>query len=150
MSIFYGVLQGKVDVFKHEDNDDTPHLQIRGIDSNNQAWRVPVNVLSADQSFLVFHRADPLQSHPILAGLSSLAPGFTPLPANGRSVSNALDYFRSPLFDWPIGIEAPPTGPVENDDLQDMLTTYQNTFKSLVSFSREGAQQEARYLRFNN
>ncbi len=130
MSIFYGVLQGKVDVFKREDNDDTPHLQIRVVDDNNQAWRVPVNVLSADQSFLIFHRADPLQSHPILAGLSSLAPGFTPLPANGRSVSNALDYFRSPLFDWPTGIEAPPTGPGENDDLQDTLTAYLNTLKS--------------------
>lgn len=150
MSIFYGVLQGKVDVFRREDNDDMPHLQIRVVDRNNQAWRVPVNVLSADQSFLIFHRADPLQSHPILAGLSLLAPGFTPLSANGRSVSNARVYFRSPLFDWPTGIEAPPTGPGENDNLQDTLTAYLNTLKSLVSYSREDARQEGRYLRFNN
>ena len=61
MSIFYGVLQGKVDIFKREDNDDTPHLHISIIDSNNQAWQVPVNVLSADQSFLIFHRPDPLR-----------------------------------------------------------------------------------------
>lgn len=130
MSIFYGVLQGKADIFKREDNDDTPHLQIRVVDSNNQAWRVPVNVLSADQSFLIFHRADPLQSHPLMAGLTNLAPGFTPLPANVRSVSNALDFFRSPLFDWPTGIEAPPSGPGENDDLQDTLITYLNNLKS--------------------
>ncbi len=130
MSIFYGVLQGKVDRFKREDNDSTPHLQIKIIDNNNQAWRVPVNVLSADQSFLIFHRADPLQSHPILAGLSSLAPGFTALPANVHSASNALDYLRSPLFDWPTGIEVPPTGPGVNDDLQDTLITYLNSLKS--------------------
>ncbi|MFZ2172169.1 MAG: DUF2278 family protein [Methylococcaceae bacterium] len=130
MSIYYGVLEGKVDVFKREDNDDTPHLQIRVIDGNNQAWRIPVNVLSADQSFLIFHRADPLQSHPVLGGLSSLSPGFTLLPVNDRSVSNALDFFRSPLFDWPTGIEAPPTGPGENDDLQDTLVTYLNNLKS--------------------
>lgn len=98
MSIFYGVLQGKADIFKREDNDATPHVQIRVIDSNNQAWRVPVNVLSADQSCLIFHRADPLQSHPVQAGLANLAPGFTPLPSNERSASNALDFFRSPLF----------------------------------------------------
>ena len=130
MSIYYGVLQGKVDIFKREDNDNTPHLQIKVIDSNNQAWRVPVNVLSLDQSFLIFHRADPLQSHPALAGLANLAPGFTPLPANARSASNALDFFRSPLFDWPTGIEAPPSGPGENDDLQDTLSTYLNNLKS--------------------
>jgi uncharacterized protein YukJ len=130
MSIFYGLLQGKVDIFKREDNDTTPHLQIRVIDSNNQAWRVPVNVLSVDQSFLIFHRADPLQSHPLMASLANLAPGFTPLPANARSASNALDFFRSPLFDWPTGIEAPPTGPGQNDDLQDTLITYLNNLKS--------------------
>ncbi|MEH2156141.1 DUF2278 family protein [Nostoc sp.] len=130
MSLEYGVLAGKVDVFKREDDQDTPHLQIRVIDRNNQAWRVPVNVLSGDQSLLIFHRVDPLQGHPILASLSDLEPGFIPLPSNSRSVSRALDFFRSPLFDWPTGVEVLPSGPGENDDLQDSLITDLKSLKS--------------------
>ncbi|MEH2086822.1 DUF2278 family protein [Nostoc sp.] len=130
MSLEYGVLAGKVDVFKREDDQDTPHLQIRVIDRNNQAWRVPVNVLSGDQSLLIFHRVDPLQGHPILASLSDLEPGFIRLPSNSRSVSRALDFLRSPLFDWPTGVEVLPSGPGENDDLQDSLITDLKSLKS--------------------
>jgi uncharacterized protein YukJ len=51
----YGVLAGKVDIFKREDDRDSPHLQIRVIDRNNEKWRVPVNVLSSTQpSLLIF------------------------------------------------------------------------------------------------
>lgn len=130
MSLEYGVLAGKVDVFKREDDQDTPHLQIRVIDHNNQAWRVPVNVLSGDHSLLIFHRVDPLQGHPILASLPDLDPGFIPLPPNARSVSRALDFFRSPLFDWPTGVEVQPSGPGENDDLQDSLIADLKSLKS--------------------
>jgi uncharacterized protein YukJ len=124
MAMSYGVLRGRVDVFMREDDFDTPHLQIRVLDEHNQAWRVPVNVLSKDQSFLVFHRVDPLQSHPLLAELPQIAAGFTPLPPSWRSASTAMDYFRAPLFDWPTGVAAPHTGPSNNDDLQDTLTMY--------------------------
>ena len=130
MAISYGVLRGRVDLFKREDNFDTPHLQIRVLDEHHQAWRVPVNVLSKDQSFLVFHRVDPLQSHPILAGLPQIASGFTSLPAPARSASTAMDYFRAPLFDWPTGVAAPHVGPSENDDLQDVLTMYLQQLKA--------------------
>jgi uncharacterized protein YukJ len=126
MSLHYGVLRGRVDIFKREDDLDTPHLQIRVIDGVSQAWRVAVNILSVDQSRLVFHRIDPLQSHPVIAGLDQLASGFTPISAPNRSATNALDYFRAPLFDWPTGIAVPSTGPGANDDLQDMLLTYLN------------------------
>jgi uncharacterized protein YukJ len=118
------MLRGRVDLFMREDDFNTPHLQIRVLDGDNLAWRVPVNVLSKDQSFLVFHRVDPLQSHPILAALPQLGAGFTPLPPPSRSASTAMDYFRAPLFDWPTGVAAPHTGPGDNDDLQDMLTMY--------------------------
>jgi uncharacterized protein YukJ len=120
----YGVLRGKVDRFQREDDHDTPHLQIRVVDALQQAWRVPVNVLSKDQSFLVFHRADPLISHPILAGLNELVAGFSELAIPLRSPAASLDYLRAPLFDWPTGIAAPHVGPGENDDLQDTLITY--------------------------
>jgi uncharacterized protein YukJ len=122
--LHYGVLRGRVDVFKREDDFSTPHLQVRVVDGHNQAWRVPVNVLSADQSRLIFHRADPFQNHPILAALPQVAAGFTPLPHPTRSASLALDYFRAPLFDWPTGIAIPHTGPGAEDDLQDVLVTY--------------------------
>jgi uncharacterized protein YukJ len=130
MAMSYGVLRGKVDVFKREDDFNTPHLQIRVLDGHHQAWRVPVNVLSKDQSFLVFHRVDPLQSHPILAELPHTAAGFTSLPASSRSASTAMDYFRAPLFDWPTGVAAPHTGPGESDDLQDLLTMYLQQLKA--------------------
>jgi uncharacterized protein YukJ len=122
--LHYGVLRGRVDVFKREDDLSTPHLQIRVVDGHNQAWRVPVNVLSADQSRLIFHRADPLQNHHVLDALPQVAAGFTLLPPAARSAASALDYFRAPLFDWPTGVAIPSTGPGADDDLQDMLITY--------------------------
>ncbi len=124
MALQYGVLRGRVDVFKREDDLSTPHLQIRVVDDHQQAWRVATNVLSGDQSRVVFHRVDPLQSHPIGAALTDIAPGFTLLPPLARSASTALDYFRAPLFDWPTGVAVPSTGPGADDDLQDVLTTY--------------------------
>jgi uncharacterized protein YukJ len=121
--IHYGILRGRVDVFKREDDLSSPHLQIRIVDGLNQAWRAPVNVLSADQSRVIFHRADPLQNHPILAALPQASAGFSAVPPPARSASSALDYFRAPLFDWPTGIAVPSTGPGANDDLQDVLIT---------------------------
>ena len=130
MALHYGVLRGRVDIFKREDSDPSPHLQIRVVDGHAERWRVPVNVLSADQSFLIFHRADPLQGHPILSSLSQVPTGFSVLAASARSATNALDYFRAPLFDWPTGIAIPPTGPAANDDLQDAICTYLTQLKA--------------------
>jgi uncharacterized protein YukJ len=124
MALYYGVLRGRVDVFKREDDLSTPHLQIRVVDGHNQAWRVPVNVLSGDLSHVIFHRADPLQNHPLLDALPQVAAGFTLLPPALRSAASALDYFRAPLFDWPTGVAVPSTGPGADDDLQDVLLTY--------------------------
>jgi len=124
MALQYGIVRGRVDVFKREDDLSTPHLQIRLVDGHNQAWRVPVNVLSGDQSRVIFHRTDPLQNHPILDALPQVAAGFTLLPPASRSASSALDYFRAPLFDWPTGVAVPPTGPGATDDLQDVLVAY--------------------------
>jgi len=49
MALHYGVLRGRVDIFKREDDLNTPHLQIKIVDGQNQAWRIAVNVLSGDQ-----------------------------------------------------------------------------------------------------
>ena len=124
MALHYGILRGRVDIFKREDDPSTPHLQIRVVDDHDQTWRVAVNVLSGDQSRVIFHRADPFQNHPSLAALPQVAAGFTQLPPAARSASSALDYFRAPLFDWPTGVAVPPTGPGTTDDLQDALLGY--------------------------
>lgn len=120
----YGVLRGKVDLFKREDDLDTPHLQIRVTDDNNERWRIAVNVLSSDQSFLIFHRSEPFQSHPLLDQIMKVKSGFTLLPKSARSASTSLDYLRAPLFDWSTGIAIPSAGPTGNDDLQDAISAH--------------------------
>ncbi len=128
MGVEYGVLRGKVDRWKREDppanSNKSPHLQIRIMDGTGRAWRSPVNVRSQDKSLVIFHRADPLQGHPILTSLDALPTGFTDLMSVTRGATTALDYSRAPLFDWPTGIALPPTGDpnVPDDDLQDVVS----------------------------
>ena len=136
MSVIYGVLRGKVDRWKREDpppgSPKSPHLQIRLIDGQGTPWRIPVNVRSGDpqKSLVIFHRADPLLSHPILDQLPALPSALTDLNDQPRAASNALDYSRAPLFDWPTGIALPPTGPGDDDDLQDVVGRELNTLKA--------------------
>src|SRR5262249_30321436 len=108
------------------------HLQIRLTDSHEKPWRIPVNVRSGDpaKSLVIFHRADPLLSHPILSDLAALPSGLTDLNHQARSASNALDYSRAPLFDLATGIALPPTGPGQNDDLQDVVSRHLNDLKA--------------------
>lgn len=135
MAVIYGVLRGNLDRWKREDpppgSKKSPHLQIRVLDGHGKPWRIPVNVRSEDKtkSLVIFHRADPLLSHPILSELASLAAGLTDLNHKPRSVANALDYSRAPLFDWPTGIALPPTGPADDDDLQDVVSRQLNNLK---------------------
>jgi uncharacterized protein YukJ len=144
VAVIYGVLRGKVDRWKREDpppgSNRSPHLQIRLLDGRGKPWRIPVNVRSGDpaKSLVIFHRADPLLSHPILGDLAALPSGLTNLNNKPRSASNALDYSRAPLFDWPTGIALPPTGPGADDDLQDVVSRQLNDLKAsggdLVAF----------------
>ena len=128
MAVIYGVLRGKLDRWKREDpppgSPKSPHLQIRVLDGHGKPWRIPVNVRSGDvtKSLVIFHRADPLLGHPILGALPLLATGLTDLHHKPRSATNALDYSRAPLFDWPTGTALPPTGPGADDDLQDVVS----------------------------
>src|SRR5262249_35443404 len=135
MAVIYGVLRGKLDRWKREDpppgSPKSPHLQIRVLDGHGKPWRIPVNVRSGDvtKSLVIFHRAEPLLSHPILEGLPLLATGLTDLHQKPRSATNALDYSRAPLFDWPNGIALPPTGPGPDDDLQDVVSRHLHNLK---------------------
>jgi uncharacterized protein YukJ len=136
VAVIYGVLRGKLDRWKREDvapgSNRSPHLQIRLIDGQGKPWRIPVNVRSGDpqKSLVIFHRADPLLSHPVLGGLSTMASGLTDLNNKPRSPSTALDYSRAPLFDMTTGIALPPTGPGTDDDLQDVVSRQLNDVKA--------------------
>jgi uncharacterized protein YukJ len=136
MAVIYGVLRGTLDRWKREDpapgSNKSPHLQVRLVDGAGNPWRIPVNVRSGDpaKSLVIFHRADPLLSHPILAGLDAIAAGLTDLNHTPRTASNALDYSRAPLFDWPTGIALPPTGPGDDDDLQDVVSRQLDELKA--------------------
>ena len=121
MAILYGVLRGRPDRFKREDNTSSPHLQIRVLEDNGQPWRIAVNVQSKTGSHVAFWVVDPLVGHPVLASLSGRSQGFTTLPANA---GQALDYVKAPLFDVALGRVLPPTGAASADDLQDLLSMF--------------------------
>jgi uncharacterized protein YukJ len=71
MAILYGVLRGRPDRYKREDNASTPHLQIRVLESGGQPWRIAVNVQSDSGSHVAFWVVDPIPAHPLLASSSA-------------------------------------------------------------------------------
>ena len=121
MAMLYGVLRGRPDRFKREDNTSTPHLQIRVLEDGGQPWRIAVNVQSDTGSHVAFWVVDPLAGHPLLASLPARASGFSTVTANA---GNALDFVKAPLFDWTLGRSLPPSGSASSDDLQDLLSLY--------------------------
>ena len=121
MAILYGVLRGRPDRFKREDNGSSPHLQIRVLEDSGQPWRIAVNVQSDTGSQVAFWVVDPLAGHPVLAALTGRSQGFTALAANS---GQALDFVKAPLFDVALGRVLPPTGAASADDLQDLLSLF--------------------------
>jgi uncharacterized protein YukJ len=121
MAVLYGVLRGRPDRYKREDNTSSPHLQIRVLEDGGQPWRIAVNVQSDSGSNVAFWVVDPLAGHPLLASLPAKASGFNTVTGNA---SNALDYVKAPLFDWSFGRLLPPSGNASGDDLQDLLSLY--------------------------
>lgn len=127
MALLYGVLRGRPDRYKREDNNSTPHLQIRVVDSTGQPWRIAVNVQSNTGSHVAFWVVDPLAGHPLLASLPRVASGFG---AVARNADHALDYVKAPLFAWTDGRTLPPSGNASSDDLQDLLSLYLDQCKA--------------------
>jgi uncharacterized protein YukJ len=127
MAIIYGVLRGRPDRYKREDNASTPHLQIRVLDASGQPWRIAVNVQSDTGSDVAFWVVDPLAGHLLLASLPALASGFSSVAGNP---GHALDYVKAPLFDWKLGRLLPPSGHASSDDLQDLLALYLDQCKN--------------------
>ena len=127
MAILYGVLRGRPDRYKREDNVSTPHLQIRVLEDGGQPWRIAVNVQSDTGSHVAFWVVDPLAGHPLLASLPGRQSGFNTVAGNA---DNALDYVKAPLFDWAHGRALPPSGSASADDLQDLLSLYLDQCKT--------------------
>lgn len=131
MAIQYGVLRARPDLYKREDNAQTPHLQIRALEPSGQPWRIAVNVQSdsgsGTGSQLAFWVVDPLAGHPLLTSLSAIAPGFSVV---ARNADHALDYVKAPLFTWTDGRSLPPSGTASGDDLQDLLSLYLDQCKA--------------------
>ena len=127
MAMMYGVLRGRPDRYKREDNASTPHLQIRVLDDSDQPWRIAVNVQSNTGSHVAFWVVDPLAGHPLLASLFAQASGFSSVAQNA---AHALDYVKAPLFDWALGRLLPPSGNASSDDLQDLLSLYLDQCKN--------------------
>jgi uncharacterized protein YukJ len=123
----YGVLRGRPDRYKREDNEPTPHLQIRVLDDDGQPWRIAVNVQSNTGSHVAFWVMDPLVGHPVLASLPPLASGFSSVAGNA---DHALDYVKAPLFEWKLGRVLPPSGSASGDDLQDLLSLHLDQCKN--------------------
>ncbi len=127
MAIIYGVLRGRPNRYKREDNASTPHLQIRVLENGGQPWRIAVNVQSDTGSNVAFWVVDPLASHPLLASLPARPSGFSSV---ARKADEALDYVKAPLFDWAHGRLLPPSGNASSDDLQDLLSLYLDQCKN--------------------
>jgi uncharacterized protein YukJ len=129
----YGLLRGKVILYGTEDGTPTPHFQIIVQDDVPQIWRVAVNVRSDDGSNDQAIVVDPLQSHPILAQLSGVKVGYTPLPNHVPGL--ALDYVRQPLFD-PADLKILPPFGSGQPGLEDLL-------KTLTQDAKDGADAGA-------
>jgi uncharacterized protein YukJ len=117
----YGVLRGRPDRWVREDDDSSPHLQVRLLDAAGQPWRIAINVQSSTGSEVVYWVVDPLVGHPVQPGLAVLPSGFS---AVAPSASAALDVVRAPLFHWEDGRALPPSEAGPADDLQDLLARY--------------------------
>ncbi len=127
MAIPYGVLRGHPDRYKREDNESSPHLQIRIVDDSDQPWRIAVNVQSDTGSDVAFWVIDPLTNHPLLASLPGLSSGFSTV---ARNADHAVDFVKAPFFDWRLGRVLPPSGNASSDDLQDLLSLYLDQCKN--------------------
>jgi uncharacterized protein YukJ len=119
----YGVLKGRAAGAKREDGDSTPHYQVH-ITSNNQHYRIAVNVKSqASPSELLFLVSDDFQ-HPLTNGLADLPLGFNPLKS--KPGGQALDFIRGNLFNREDMRLLPHNLPGPDNDLSDQLEHYVN------------------------
>ena len=117
----YGVLRGRVVDARREDDEDTPHYQVKvtaaGID-----YRLAINVKSQLSPSELLFLVDEDFRHPLIETLPSLAEGFTLLPKRPGTAS--LDFIRGNLFNRLDMRLLPSTLPGPDNDLSDRLAHY--------------------------
>ena len=123
MALHYGVLRGRVDIFKREDDLSTPHLQVRVAMVITRRGECRSMSYPGDQSHVISHRADPLQNYPLLAALPQVTAGFTLLPP-AYALLLCLGLLSGAAIRLANRSGCPLYRPGADDDLQDVLITY--------------------------
>lgn len=117
----YGVLAGRVVDSRREDDDDSPHFQVR-LRAADTDYRIAVNVKSqASPSELLFLVAEDFR-HVVTDRLAALADGFTPIARQPGGL--ALDFIRANLFDRLEMRPLPHDLPGPDNDLGDRLAHF--------------------------
>jgi len=114
----YGVLVGRVAGRKNEADINSPHYQVHVV-AGGIAYRIAVNVRSAQSPPDLLYIADEAFKHPVLPTLDALSDGFNGVPSGPGGV--ALDYIRGNLFDRNAMRTLPSTAPGPDNDLSDKI-----------------------------
>jgi uncharacterized protein YukJ len=115
----YAVLAGRA-VDRRFATTKSNHYEIK-ISAAGQAYRIAVNVQSADGSEVLYGVRDPF-AHPMLAQLGALADGHHPLPSAAGGL--ALDYVRGEQLTAADFVPLPATTPGDDNDLNDRVDTF--------------------------
>ena len=116
----YGVLVGRVADRKIEAGNDSPHYQVHVV-AGGIAYRIAVNVRSAQSPPDLLYIADEAFKHPVLPTLDALSDGLNGVPSGPGGV--ALDYIRGNLFDRNAMRTLPSASPGPDNDLSDKIDT---------------------------
>jgi len=117
----YGVLVGKARAARREDTADTPHYQVH-VRAGAASFRIAVNVKSVESPSELLFLVDEDFRHPVLASLTALGEGFTPLAS--KPGGSALDFIRANLFDRQDMRTLPASLPGPDNDLSDRIEHY--------------------------
>jgi len=115
----YGVLKGKAIDMKNGQGS-SPHFQVKI--SDDDLFRIAINVKSQVEPSTVLYYADDNFNHPILKDLVDLSFGFHDLESRPGGV--ALDFIRGNLFDTANMKLLPYDIPGPDNDLNELLHKY--------------------------
>ena len=114
----YAVLVGRA-VDRRFATTSSNHYEIK-ISAAGQAYRIAVNVQSADGSEVLYATRDNFE-HAMLAPLAALGDGHHPLPSQAGGL--AIDYVRNEHFAPADFVALPATQPGDDNDLNDRIDT---------------------------
>lgn len=117
----YGVLKCRAVERKMEEDKNTPHFQVH-VKDDQQAYRLAINVRSAQAPVDLLYLLDDNFQHPITNGLDKLDFGFHQLPNKPGAL--ALDYIRGNLFDITKLKPLPFNLPGRDNDLNELIDLY--------------------------